>query len=448
MSGAWLRRRVPAKDPLISSAYSLVANGALTAALGVAFWSVAARLYDPVELGRDAALIAVMLELSAICQLNMANAITRFLPSLKRRTAWALLRAYGASATAALVGGVLFVLVAPRISVEFEFLLDDWRLGALFVIGLVTWGWFVLQDAALTAVRRAPWVPVENGLFGILKLVALPAILALSATDGVFLAWTLPVLLLLVPVNLYLFRVAIPAHLRNHRPAGSAVLVRLGRRGLIRFMAQDWGATVLALAPTAFMPVLIVALLGPRANAYFFIPYMIVMAFNMLFVAAGTSLVVEGALAEDRIRAMAAKIARRFTLIVVPGTTVMIAAAPLILLPFGADYAQESSAALRLLATGCIFYAALALYEAIARVEGRSSRILMVEAAKLPLLLGGAIVLSGPLGIEGIALAWLGSVAMVALAVAPSLIQFLRGRPARRVAARAPRPVPEGVRVP
>jgi O-antigen/teichoic acid export membrane protein len=448
MSGAWLRRRVPTKDPLISSAYSLVANGALTAALGVAFWSVAARLYDPVELGRDAALIAVMLELSAICQLNMANAITRFLPSLRRRTAWALLRAYAASATAALLGGVVFVLVAPRLSVEFEFLLDDWRLGALFVIGLVTWGWFVLQDAALTAVRRAPWVPAENGLFGILKLAALPAFLALGATDGVFLAWTLPVLLLIVPVNLYLFRTAIPAHLRNHRPAGSAVLARLGRRGLARFMAQDWGATALALAPTAFMPVLIVALLGPRANAYFFIPYMIVMAFNMLFVAAGTSLVVEGALAEDRIRAMAAKIARRFALIVVPGTTVMIAAAPLILLPFGADYVHESSAALRLLATGCIFYAALALYEAIARVEGRSSRILMAEAAKLPLLLGGAIALSAPLGIEGIALAWLGSVAMVALAVAPSLIQFLRGRPARRLAARAPRPVPEGVRVP
>jgi len=448
MSGAWLRRRAPTKDPLISSAYSLVANSALTAALGVAFWSVAARLYDPVELGRDAALIAVMLELSAICQLNMVNAITRFLPSLVRGTASALLRAYAASAAAALVGGLLFLLLAPRVSNEFHFIVDDWRLGALYVVGLVTWGWFALQDAALTAVRRASWVPVENGLFGILKLAALPAFLALGAADGVFLAWTLPVLLLIVPVNLFLFRTAIPVLLRKHRPAGSSVLARLGRRGLVRFMAQDWGATALALAPTAFLPVLIVALLGPRANAYFFIPYMIVTAFNMLFAAAGTSLVVEGALAEDRIRAMAERIARRFALIVVPGTTVMIAAAPLILLPFGEDYVDKSSSVLRLLACGCVFYAALALYVAIARVEGRSFRILTVEAVKLPLLLGGAIVLSGPLGIEGIALAWLGAVAMVALAVAPSLVRFLRGRPSREVAVRARRAAPEGVRLP
>jgi O-antigen/teichoic acid export membrane protein len=266
--------------------------------------------------------------------------------------------------------------------------------------------------------------------------------------DGVFLAWTLPVLLLLVPVNLLLFRTAIPEHRRKHRPAGSAVLTRLGRRGLVRFMAQDWGATVLALAPTACLPVLIVATLGPRANAYFFIPYMIVTAFNMLFVAAGTSLVVEGAMAEDRIRSMAERIARRFALIVVPGTTVMIAAAPLILLPFGEDYVHESSSVLRLLACGCLFYAALALYVAIARVEGRSSRILAVEASKLPLLLGGAIVLSGPLGIEGIALAWLGAVAMVALVVAPSLVRFLRGHAAREMAVRARRPAPEGIRGP
>jgi O-antigen/teichoic acid export membrane protein len=431
----------------MSSAYSLAANAALTAALGVAFWVVAARLYDPVQLGRDAALIAVMLELSTICQLNMVNAITRFLPSLREGTARMLVRAYGVSAAAALIGGLLFVLVAPRISHELGFLTDDWRLGALFAIGLVAWGWFALQDSALTAVRRAVWVPVENGAFGLLKLAGLPLFLALGATDGVFLAWTLPVLILLVPVNVFLFRVAIPEHLRSYRPAGSALLARLGRRGLVRFLAQDYGATVLALAPTAILPVLIVALLGAGANAYFFIPYTMVGAFNMLFFAAGTSLVVEGALAEERLRAMAGRIARRFALMVVPGTAVMIAAAPLILLPFGEDYVRESSSVLRLLACGCVFYAVLALYVAVARVQGRSSGILAVEVLKLPLLLGGAVALSGPFGIDGVALAWLGSVAMVALAVMPSLLRFFRGG-AAPPAPRRLRSMPERVHVP
>jgi O-antigen/teichoic acid export membrane protein len=432
----------------MSSAYSLVANGALTAVLGVAFWVVAARLYDPAEVGRDAALIAVMLELSAICRLNLDNAITRFLPSLTGGTARALLGAYALSSVAAVVGGVAFVLVAPQVSNEFQFLHDDWHLGALYVAGLVAWGWFALQDAALTAVRRAPWVPVENGSFGILKLAALLAFLSLGVADGVFLAWTLPVLLLLVPVNLFLFRTAIPEHLRRNRPAGSAVLARLGRPGLVRFIAQDYGATVLALAPTAILPLLIVAFLGADANAHFYIPYTMVVAFNMLFLAAGTSLVVEGALAEERLRAMAERMARRFALIVVPGTAVMIAAAPLILLPFGENYVRHSSSVLRLLACGCVFYAVLALYAAVARVQGQSSRILAVEALKLPLLLGSVVALSGPFGIEGIALAWVGSLAIVALAVAPSLLAFFRGRVAPEPAVPRLRSVPERVQAP
>ena len=434
-------------DPLLRSAYSLALNAVVTAGLGIAFWVVAARLYDPVALGRDAALIAVMLELSTICQLNMANAITRFLPSLARGTKGALLRAYGTSAAAALVAGLAFVLVAPAVSHEFDFVGGDWRLAALYVLAIVAWGWFSLQDAALTAVRRAPWVPVENSVFGLLKLAALPLFLALGTGDGVFLAWTVPVLLLIVPVNLFLFRTAIPEHVRANKPAGSAVLDRLGRRGFVRFMAQDYGATVLALAPTAVLPVLIVALLGPGANAYFFIPYSMVGAFNMLFFAASMSLVAEGALAEDRIRAMADRLARRFALILTAGMVVMIAAAPLILLPFGEDYVGESSSVLRVLACGSAFYAVIALYVGIARLRGRSGGILAVEAAKLPLLLGGVVAASGPLGIEGVALAWVCSVALVALAVTPSLLRFFRTPPAREARVRPMAAVPKRARL-
>jgi len=334
------------------------------------------------------------------------------------------------------------VVGVPRVSDEFSFLSEDWRISALYVIGLVAWGWFALEDAALTAVRRAPWIPIENGVFGVLKLAALPLFAAIGIQHGVFLAWTLPAVLLIVPVNLLLFRVAIPEHLRRQRPAGSAVLRRLGRRGLVRFMAQDYAATVLALAPTALLPVLIVGLLGSGANAFFYVPYTMVGAFTTLFFAAGMSLVAEGALAEDQVRAMAGRIARRVALILIPGTVFMIVAAPLILLPFGDDYVRESSSVLRLLACGCGFSAVLVLYVAIARLQGHPGRILAVEATKLPLLLGGVIVLSGPLGIDGVAVAWLGSVAAVALAVTPWLLRFFRAPASSDPAHRSIPPMP------
>jgi O-antigen/teichoic acid export membrane protein len=419
------RLRVQAADPLLRSAYSLSANVALSAALGVAFWIVAARLYDAAAVGRDAALIAAMLELSTICQLNLVNAVTRFLPSLERGTARALLGAYALSGAAALVVGTAFVTVAPAISDEFNFLRENALFATLYVVSQVLWTWFMLQDAALTAMRRAPWVPVENAAFGVLKLGALPLLLALGAAHGVFLASALPVVLLLVPINLFLFRRAIPEHLRSHRPAGSA-LSRLGRRRLLGFMAQDYGATVFSQSVVAILPLLIVALLGSSANAYFYIPYMMIVSFNALFFGVTTSLVVEGALAEHRIQALAVRIVRHFGPILVIGTVVMVAAAPLLMLPFGADYVRESTLVLRILACGCLFRAISTLYMAIARLQGRGSRILAVEGFQMALLLGGVAALATPLGLEGVALSWLGATGIVALAILPSLVRFLR----------------------
>ncbi len=440
------RARSDAADPLLRSAYSLMINTAVMAGLGVVFWVVAARIYDTETVGRDAALIAAMMELSTICQLNLVNAVTRFLPSLERGTARALLGAYGVSGAAALVVGAAFVGVAPMISDEFGFLRES-LFAALYIIAQILWTWFMLQDAALTAMRQAPWVPVENAVFGVLKLAALPLLLALGAAQGVFLAFALPVVLLLVPVNLFLFRRAIPEHLRRHRPAGSA-LRRLGRRRLVGFMAQDYGATVLSQASMTALPLLIVALLGSSANAYFFIPFTMVVAFNMLFFSVSMSLVVEGAMAEDRIQALATRIVRRFGLLVVTGTAVMVAAAPLILLPFGGDYVRESTPLLRILACGCLFRAVTVLYMAIARLQGKGARILAVEAVQMALLLGGAAALATPLGLEGIALSWLGATAIVALAVVPSLVRFFRSPPGMIATAGRVRPSSEEAALP
>jgi O-antigen/teichoic acid export membrane protein len=431
------RLRAAASDPLLRSAYSLMVNVAVTGALGVLFWVAAARLYDAGTVGRDAALIAAMMELSTICQLNLVNALARFLPSLERGTARALVGAYALSGTAALVMGAAFAVFAPMVSDQFGFFRDDWLMAGLYVLAQVLWTWFVIQDAALTALRRAPWVPVENGAFGVLKLSALPLFIALGATHGVFLASVLPVVLLLVPVNLFLFRTVIPQHLRRIRPQGSALRV-LGRRRLVGFMAKDYGATVLSQASATALPLLVVGLLGSAANAYFYIPYTMVIAFTMLFYGVTTSLVVEGALAERRIRELATKLVRRFALFLVPGTALLVAAAPLLLVPFGADYVRESSSVLRILACGCLFRAISVLYMALARLQGRGSRILAVEAVQMVLLLGGAAVLATPLGLEGIAVSWLGATAVVALAVLPSLIRFFRSG-SSGVAAAAPR---------
>ena len=83
-----------------------------------------------------------------------------------------------------------FVLIAGQVGDELQALADEppWRrLRRRHLL----WGVFSLQDAALTGLRQAHWVPVENAIFGVLKLALPPALLAWRRAR-VFVGWVWP----------------------------------------------------------------------------------------------------------------------------------------------------------------------------------------------------------------------------------------------------------------
>jgi O-antigen/teichoic acid export membrane protein len=411
---------------LLRGAYSLVANTAVTSVLGMGFWVAAARLFSSVEVGRDTVLISVMIELSTVCQLNMGNGIIRFLPDLGARSRRALGGVYGLVGMMALLVGTAFVLIVPHVSHELAYLGKEITLTVGFVAALVLWGLFTLQDAALMATRQAPWIPIENGLFGALKLAALPAFLVVGAIHGVFLAWVLPMALLLVPVNLLVFKRAIPGHVTGE--ARESSISRIGPRRVARFLAQDYLASVFTQATLTVLPVLVIAILGAKQSAYFAMPFTIVMAFDTFAYGACTSLVVEATLEQDSLRVLTKVFARRVLTLLMPAAALLALAAPLVMLPFGHVYAQHGAGVLRLLLCASIFRAVIALFSAVARVQGRGLRLASVELALLVLVLGPAILLAGSHGIEGVGAAWLGANVIICLAVLPLLVRFLQTR--------------------
>lgn len=408
---------------LLRGAYSLFANTALTSILGMGFWVAAARLYPTVDVGRDTVLISGMLGLSSVCQLNMSNGIVRFLPDLGGRSAAALTWAYGLTAAVALILGTAFVLVTPSVSHELAYLGNEARLAVGFVVALALWGVFTLQDAALMATRRSPWIPVENGLFGVIKLGALPVLLLTGTANGVFLAWVLPMALLVIPVNFLVFKRAIPPHVAGNLRESS--VERLGRGRVMRFLTQDYLASVLTEATLTILPLLVIAVLGAKESAYFAIPFTIAVAFDTLSYSACTSLVVEGSLDQESLRALTHLFVRRVLALLVLAAVLLAAAAPLVLLPFGHVYAQHGATVLRLLLFASIFRTVIALFLAVARVQGRGSRIALVELALLVLILGPAIPLAHSHGIKGVAFAWLGANFVICLAIIPALLRFL-----------------------
>jgi O-antigen/teichoic acid export membrane protein len=407
-------------DPLYRSAMTLMANTVATSAFGVVFWVLAARTYPTEVLGQDGALVASMIALSTIAQVNGVSAVWRFLPGMGARTSRALLLAYGLSAAAALVISVLFVVAVPRIDDDFRFVSANFTLAATYVIGMIGWGVIVIGDAAMTALRRARWVFIENLVFAAAKLAALPLLFGIATGHGIYLAWVLPVLLIAPVSNWLIFRRAIPSHVASH-PRASTATERFTRRRLVAFLLQDYAGTVMSQGAHTLLPLLVVGLLGSRANAYFFVAWTLVFAFDLLFLNAVTSLTVEGVLREDSVAELARGAIRRLIVPLVAASVVLILLAPVLLIPFGPEYVREAAPVVRLLACASVFRAVLYLFSALCRLRGRGRPLVVIEAGVLLGLVALTATLVPRLGLEGVALAWLITHAVLALVVAQPL---------------------------
>ncbi len=410
------------------SAYSLMVNVVANGVLGVLFWVVAARLFPASQVGRDSALISAMVTLSSVCQLNLHNALPRFLPEV-RRTARALLGAYAASGAAAVVLASAFVVVVPYLTDEFAFLHDRPEIAVAFVAATALWGVFALQDAALTALRQAVWVPIENSVFGAVKLLLLPALLLVGSTHGSFLAWTIAMAVLIVPVSWLLFGVVAPRYARERDASGRDVKP-FERRGLGQFMAKDYAGSIFTQAALTLLPLIVAAKLGAATNAHFYMAFTIMTSFDLLVNSVTLSLTVEGVVNAERVHALTQRVLQRFAPLLIAGVVLIIVAAPLLLRPFGNSYADDAAGTLRLLAIGSLLRAPVTLFGALSRIQRHGGWLLATQAINFVLVIGLTFALLGPVGMEGVGIATIVASATLLAIVAAPLARFFRAAPA------------------
>lgn len=409
---------------MFATALSLMTNTVLTNGLGVLFWIVAARLYDPSSVGRDSALVSLMIALSTIGQLDLANVVVRFLPAVAGSRRRLVAAAYGVAVVASALVAAVVLLIAPRLSEDLQFLSEDDGLALAVVVAVALWSVFSIQDGVLTSLGRARWVPIENAVFGVMKLCALVLFAGLAATHGTFFAFAVPMALLLVPVNVLIFR-----RVLSEAPPPTEEAVRgaaFGRRRLLSFVAQDYLGSMLVQAGLTILPLLVVALLGSASNAFFYLPLLVVLAFDTLFANACTSLIVAGSSEVSRQAELARLMTRRALLLLVPGSLGLVLLAPYVLLLFGEEYADNATTMMRLLAVASIPRAAHSLYAALARFRGDGRAILSRQLLSVSTLVGGTVLLAPPYGLTGVGLAWLGASLLVLATVLPGLARALR----------------------
>jgi hypothetical protein len=290
---------------------------------------------------------------------------------------------YAISGLAGLVLSTLFLVIAPTVSPALGFLTDSRLTSALFIVGISVWTVFSLQDAVLTGIRAAVWVPVENAAFGLLKLGLLAALAVSFASSGILISWVVAMIVMLVPVNLLIFRRLLP-RIRRTAPAATS---RPQPMAMAKFIGGDYVGTMLSHSSTTALPLLVISLAGPAESAIFFVAWSLGAALDFIATGTSSSFLVEGAAHQESVLEYRRAAARRALLLLVPIVVATSLLTGPMLWVFGEQY-REARWAVILLALASIPRLLLLLQLAHFRIERRVMTVVRLQALACGTMLG------------------------------------------------------------
>ena len=404
-------------DPLLRNGHVLTMSSLVTAALGMLFWILATRWYTADTVGRSYAALSAAALLSGIGQLNLGDVLVRFVPTAGRHTRRVVLRCYGLSTTTSAVAAVVFLVLIPSLAPALAFLRDPVVAGS-FIAATVGYTLFVLQDGALTGLRRPHWVLAENSLFSVAKAVLLAAFAVWALNSGILLSWSAALLISLAVTNVFLFRRAVPAHQRADRDG-------VPPPRMVRYAAADYLGSLFRLAAYSLVPLLVLGRLGAEQNAYFSLAWVIAYTFYLAALNMGSSLIVEAARDPSRLAEHGRRVLRNAGMLIGAGVIVTVAAAPWLLRLFGVDYAEHGTVLLRLLALSALPNLLVGVAIDVARAQRRMIRVMALQCGLCVLVLGLTLWLIPVMGLTGVGAAWLLAESVLALPLLLTLRRWL-----------------------
>jgi O-antigen/teichoic acid export membrane protein len=399
--------------PLYRNGYALIINTVGISLLGVLYWILAARYYSIQAVGINSAAIATMTFLASVARLYLDGVLIRFLPRSGATVSRLIGYSYLVSGLMAGVVGLIFIIGINYWAPALGFLRSTPILSTGFLLATVAFTIFVLQDGVLTGLRQAKWVPVENILYALAKLLLLVGLAKSSPDYGIFLSWAIPLLIVLIPVNLLIFQKLLPQHTRWPVEPEAEI----GAGDIVQYAGGLYVGYLLSMAFTQLLPLVVLQLEGSSAAAYFTLPWMIITSMQVVIQGMMISLIVEASRDQTQLVKYSRQVLKQIARIVLPMVIILLVGTPYLLHFFDQSYVSESTTLLRLLSLAALPQMFIGLYLGIARVRRLIGAVIVVQAVLFVLGLGLSYFFLAQFGITGIGMAWLISQTVVSIFV-------------------------------
>ncbi len=411
-SARGLRRvRAILESSLNTNSIYLIAANVANVVFGFLFWTLAAHLYGPHDVGLGAAAVSAIGLLVMLAGLGLDQALVRFLPEASKPeviTGSSLIVGSGA----ALAASAVFVAGLGLWSPALLSLRASGGVVAALLVAVVGTTVSTLSMGVFMAERLALLVVAQAVLFGVTKVLALVTVALIGGAAALVEAWAIGTSAAAAFSVWLLLRRG-----RNGAPRARLTLDPVLIRRMAGFSFANFVTTVLATAPNYLLPLLIVALSTPEANAYFYMAFAMSSLLKMIPTAVALSLFAHGS---SGTRGLVPLIRESFWLtlgLLSPALGIVWLLGRQLLLLFGRSYSAEATPLLWLLALATVPFALNTLFFAVRKVQQRMRGFVAAMAWILLATLGLSALLLPRLGVTGVGVAWLIAQTSVAIAV-------------------------------
>jgi O-antigen/teichoic acid export membrane protein len=417
------------EGPIVRNAAALYGATVVTSLLGFIYWFVAARLVPAQAVGIASAVQSAGQFLGYFCVIGLNTLVISEL-SVDKQHARSLMLTAVASV------GVVSLVLSAVVGVGLQSLSSAIRAGVhgpvgllvFILLGSVTTMLLVLDDACIGLLRGDLQLK-RNAVFAVTKLALLPVLIwAWASQSGIELvvAWLAGLIISFMTLGLQLGK-------QTSGQGARLEFRRLFEKRRLMF-AHHW-LNLSIQAPRLLLPVLVVLILGARANAAFTAAFLVVGFINVIPSQLSTVLFALAPGDEAALRHQVRKTMRICRLLSVASAAFFLLFAGLILSAFGHDYKRATTA---LIILGLTTYpqSIKAHFVAIARVRGRMQQAAFRATVGAFLEVGLAAAGAHIHGLTGLAMGFLIATVIEAVFFSPSVFGVLRAAhtPTRRAA--------------
>ncbi len=398
------------KDPLYRNSIILIINTTIVTGLGFFFWMVVARFYTTYEFGVGAAIISSVTFLAMLSEMGLGTSLIRFLR--KSENPVELINScLTLVAIVALVVSGIFVAGLDLWSHKISFIQDNPMFILAFLFFAVGWALSGIVDSVFIARRRTEFALIKNTIFSLLK-IPLPIILTIFFhAFGIVSSWGVATGIALI-ITIFLFMPRVQPSYKLVPKINLSVIRRIWK-----YSAGNYLSALFSAALTMLLPVIIVNLVDPRLNAYFYVAWTIASLLFTVPYAVSTSLFAEGSHSEEQLPVNARRSFKFTILLLIPAIIFILLVGKWLLLLFGPKYAENALTLLWLLAFSSLFTSVNNIYFSILRVRNRVKELVILRGlAAIGILITSSMVIK-PIGIVGIGYAWIGVQGLISIYV-------------------------------